>query len=80
MWKTYITIYKSCQTFVRAKFSPKSEAGEFYTVYFDDCIIDGETVDAVGLFKSENKDTFLKVFPSGNDFDVDSEQGINTIS
>ena len=58
-------------------FHPKVKAGEFYTVYFDDCIIDGETVDAVGLFKSENKDTFLKVFPSGNDFDVDSEQGIN---
>ena len=30
---------------------PKIKSGEFYTVYFKDCIIDGETVDAVGLFK-----------------------------
>jgi hypothetical protein len=56
---------------------PKIKGGEFYTVYFKDCIIDGETVDAVGLFKSENKDTFLKVYPSGDGFEIESEQGIN---
>lgn len=38
---------------------PKIKGGEFYTVYFKDCILDGETLDAVGLFKSENKDTFF---------------------
>jgi hypothetical protein len=56
---------------------PKIKGGEFYTVYFKDCIIDGKTVDAVGLFKSENKDTFLKVFPSGDGFEIESEKGIN---
>ncbi len=56
---------------------PKIKGGEFYTVYFKDCIIDGETVDAVGLFKSENKDTFLKVFPSGEGFEIESEKGVN---
>ena len=56
---------------------PKIKGGEFYTVYFKDCIIDGETVDAVGLFKSENKDTFLKVFPKGDGFEIESEKGIN---
>jgi len=58
---------------------PKIKGGEFYTVYFKDCIIDGETVDAVGLFKSENKDTFLKVFPNKtkDGFDIESEKGIN---
>ena len=56
---------------------PKIKGGEFYVVYFRDCIINGETVDAVGLFKSENKDTFLKVFPSGDGFEIESEQGIN---
>jgi hypothetical protein len=56
---------------------PKIKGGEFYTVYFKDCIIDGETVDAVGLFKSENKDTFLKVFPKGEGFEIESEKGIN---
>ena len=52
---------------------PKIKGGEFYTVYFKDCIIDGETVDAVGLFKSENKDTFLKVYPKGDGFEIESE-------
>ncbi|MCL2247420.1 MAG: nucleoid-associated protein [Lentimicrobiaceae bacterium] len=58
---------------------PKIKGGEFYTVYFKDCIIDGKTVDAVGLFKSENKDTFLKVFPNKTEdgFEIESEQGIN---
>ncbi len=56
---------------------PKIKGGEFYTVYFKDYILDGEVVDAIGLFKSENKDTFLKVFPSGEDFEIESQQGIN---
>lgn len=56
---------------------PQIKDGEFYTVYFKDCIIDGETVDAIGLFKSENKDTFLKVYPSGDGFEIESEKGIN---
>lgn len=56
---------------------PKIKGGEFYTVYFKDCIVDGETVDAVGLFKSENKDTFLRVLREGGNFNLESEQGIN---
>lgn len=56
---------------------PKIKSGEFYTVYFKDCIVDGDTVDAVGLFKSENKDTFLKVLRDGDNFNLESEQGIN---
>ncbi|MDD4968550.1 MAG: nucleoid-associated protein [Paludibacter sp.] len=56
---------------------PKIKGGEFYIVYFKDSIIDGDTVDAVGLFKSENKDTFLKVYPKGEGFEIESEKGIN---
>ena len=56
---------------------PKIKGGEFYTVYFKDCIVDGITCDAVGLFKSEKKDTFLKVYPSGDGFEIESEKGVN---
>lgn len=56
---------------------PKIKRGEFYTVYFKDCILDGVVLDAVGLFKSENKDIFLKVNSSKEGFDIDSEKGIN---
>lgn len=56
---------------------PKIKGGEFYTVYFKDCILDSETLDAVGLFKSENKDTFLKVLQENGNFNLQSEKGIN---
>jgi hypothetical protein len=56
---------------------PKIKGGEFYVVYFRDCIVDGETGDAVGLFKSETKETFLKVYPQNDGFSVESETGIN---
>lgn len=56
---------------------PKVKPGEFYVVYFKGCIVDGNTTDAVGLFKSENKDTFLKVYPKGDAFEIESQQGVN---
>ena len=56
---------------------PKIKGGEFYVVHFENCIIDGETVDAIGLFKSENKDTFLKVHSLDDGFELESQQGVN---
>lgn len=56
---------------------PKIKGGEFYVVYFKDCIIDDLTVDAIGLFKSENKDTFLKIYPKNDNFEIEPQQGIN---
>jgi len=56
---------------------PRIKEGEFYVVYFTDCIIDDEVTDAVGLFKSETKDTFLKVYPTTDNFSIEYEDGIN---
>lgn len=56
---------------------PKIKGGEFYIVYFEDCILDGETLDAIGLFKSENKDTFIEIEQVKDGFDMESRQGIN---
>lgn len=56
---------------------PKIKNGEFYIVHFKNCIINNEKADAIGFFKSENKDTFLKVFSSGSNFEIESEKGIN---
>jgi hypothetical protein len=56
---------------------PKIKTGELYVAYFTDCFIEGETVDAIGLFKSENKETFLKVLSSGNNFTIGYDDGIN---
>lgn len=56
---------------------PKIKAGELYIAYFRDCIIDGKNADAIGIFKSENKDTFLKVLQTDEGFDIATESGIN---
>lgn len=56
---------------------PNIKGGEFYTVFFKHCLLNEELIDAVGLFKSENKDTFLKVNPSGDNFVVKTDEGIN---
>lgn len=56
---------------------PKIKTGEFYVIYFKDCILDEHTADAIGLFKSENKETFLKIFQNTENFNIESEEGIN---
>lgn len=40
---------------------PNIKNGDFFVVYFKDVMLNGETMDAVGLFKSENKEPFLQV-------------------
>jgi hypothetical protein len=56
---------------------PKINGGEFYVIYFKDCMLNGKTIDAVGLFKSENKDTFLEVEQVSDGLDIENKQGIN---
>lgn len=56
---------------------PKVKNGEFYVVYFKNCLIEGEEIDAVGLFKSEVKDPFLKVTMVENHYEVFTESGTN---
>lgn len=56
---------------------PKIKAGELYLVYLNDCVVDGEVCDAIGIFKSENRETFLKVYPQDDGFEIDYEAGIN---
>ncbi|MDR0688232.1 MAG: nucleoid-associated protein, partial [Prevotellaceae bacterium] len=57
--------------------SAGAKGGDLFVVYLKNCMMDGETVDAVGLFKSENQETFLKIFPRGERFDVSAHSGIN---
>ena len=56
---------------------PQIKSGEFYVVYLTDCRFGGETVDAVGLFKSETRDTFLDVERQGEGLHIASHQGIS---
>lgn len=56
---------------------PKIKSGELYLAYMHNCIIDGESADAIGIFKSESKETYLKIHPKAGGFELNSEEGIN---
>lgn len=57
---------------------PKIKGGEVYIAYFKQVQIEGDQLDAIGIFKSENKETYLKVYPEKGGFTVDYEEnGIN---
>ncbi|MDR1169898.1 MAG: nucleoid-associated protein [Prevotellaceae bacterium] len=55
----------------------KTRGGEFYAVYFNECTVDGEETEAVGLFKSESRETFLKIYPTSDNFILEKEEGIS---
>jgi hypothetical protein len=51
--------------------------GELYVALLQEVPFENGYVTALGIFKSENKDTFLKVLEHGTSFEVISEDGIN---
>lgn len=55
----------------------KVKEGELYVALFNQVPLGSEYVQAVGIFKSETKETFLKVFPHGKSWEVIQEEGIN---
>lgn len=57
---------------------PKIKSGELYVASFKNVQIEGEVLDSIGIFKSETKDTYLKVYPDNAGFKLEYEQeGIN---
>jgi len=56
---------------------PNIKEGEFYVVLFSNCVYKGEVLNAVGIFKSENKETFLQVEKGSQGFEIEQRQGIN---
>ncbi len=57
---------------------PKLMGGNFCVTYFKDLIVDGELVDAIGLFKTEKRETFLKFNEGAEEFSVETDCGIAT--
>lgn len=55
----------------------KVKEGELYIVRFKNVPFGGGYTNAFGIFKSETKETFLKVFPHGESWEVIAEDGIN---
>jgi len=59
---------------------PNIKPGELYVALFHDVQIEGNALDAIGIFKSENKETYLKVYPEKGGFGVDYEENAININ
>lgn len=53
---------------------PKIKAGELYVAVFKNLQLEAELVDAVGIFKSETKESYLKVEPEKGGFAISYEE------
>src|SRR5437879_5060230 len=56
---------------------PQIKSGDLFVAYFSNVNIDNVLTDAIGIFKSENRQAFLKVDADGEDFSIACEDGIN---
>ena len=57
--------------------NPKVNGGNLFVAHFKDLILDDELVSAIGLFKTETADTFLKITSSDDKLLVERDVGIN---
>ena len=57
--------------------NPKINEGEFFIIYLSNCIINDTQTDAIGLFKSETKDTFLKFSRISENINIEEFEGVN---
>lgn len=55
---------------------PAIKHGELLVTHILDVVIDDEMVEAIGIFKSETKDTFLKLQALENNYGIDQHTGI----
>jgi len=56
---------------------PNIKPGDLVVGYIENVLIDDELLNAVAIFKSESKDTFLKLRSDGSNYEIDFENGIN---
>lgn len=55
----------------------KVKQGEMYLAYFQNLPFEGDEVSGIGIFKSENRDTYLTIYPEDENLSVAAEAGIN---
>lgn len=56
---------------------PKIKNGELYVCYFEQCVVNGAYVDAVGIFKSETKSHYLDLATADNHFELAMREGVD---
>ena len=56
---------------------PNIKAGELCIIYLKDCMVGDELVNCIAIFKSENKETILKVDATSKGFNLTDVVGLN---
>lgn len=56
---------------------PNIKQGDLFIAELSDCIYGDEVVNAIAIFKSENKDEFLQCFRKGNHYELHRLSGTN---
>ena len=56
---------------------PNIKGGELFVVNLSNVVYEGKSVAALGFFKSETKDTFLRFVSKNNNLEVENEIGAN---
>jgi hypothetical protein len=56
---------------------PQIKSGDLFVAHISDICIEDEITDAIGIFKSENRQSFLKLDNSREEFSINYEDGIN---
>jgi len=56
---------------------PNIKSGDLYVSYLSNIYIDNKAVDAIGIFKSESKDSYLKLHATSKGFNLEADSGLN---
>lgn len=56
---------------------PNIKSGDLFVAFFEDMIIDDIRTEAIGIFKAENMQSFLKLNLTTDNFEIDYDDGIN---
>lgn len=56
---------------------PQIKSGDLFVTYFSQLSVGGKMTDAIGIFKSENKQSFLKLSQKEEEFVLNHDDGIN---
>ena len=64
-------LYEHCE-------NPKVQGGEFFVAYFEDLMLQGEPTNAIGLWKIQSKEPYLKSERTAESFSISTLEGIST--
>jgi len=56
---------------------PKIQPGELYVCSFENCLLDNQPTDAIGIFKTETKSGFFEIDNQKGDFKIEYKEGVD---